>query len=87
MNHLPARFTMTLRSVAPNLLVQPRKSLAKYSIAFDHRISIPFGTRIRAKGNENPSERKNKPSNAAKFTISDVLADPVLIMLAYPNAK
>jgi hypothetical protein len=30
------------------------------------------------KGNKNPSERKHKPSSAPKFTISDVLADPIL---------
>jgi hypothetical protein len=29
------------------------------------------------KDNKKPSERKNKPSSAPKFTISDVLADPI----------
>jgi hypothetical protein len=65
------------RQPPQDLLAYRRKSFAKYSIALEHNISMLFGTRMRVKGNKNPSERKNKPSTAPKFTISDLLADPI----------
>jgi hypothetical protein len=37
---------------------------------------MSFGISTRVKGNKNPCEKKNKPSSAPRFTVSDMLADP-----------